>query len=292
MARRTGFVHHFGTFLLFAATVLLIISCISAPVVRSIALLKVELPRTLNTANAPNTDGADGDFSFLPDLGDGENGRGGNDPSVTFGVFGFCLNDVLGGQCPRRFGYSPLALIADLVGGDRGRSNNNPNLNPDMTLNEFYSSNSESTARAMTKAMVLHPIAAGFNFIAFILALGAGVVGSLLASLVALLAFVITAVTVVIDFVLFGIVRSNLRNGWDSDDGDTLGLQVERVYYDNAAWMTLAAAVLSLVGAVVVFFSCCSGRMHKRREQKRMSKGEVPATDYGTPVAPRRRRWF
>ncbi|CAP72707.1 uncharacterized protein PODANS_2_1380 [Podospora anserina S mat+] len=280
---RTGFIHHFGTFLLFSATVLLIITCISAPVVRSIALLKVELP-----GGGTNNGG----FNFLPDLADGESGRNGNDPSVTFGVFGYCLNDVLGGQCPRHLGYSPLGIIQGLVGPNRGQSGN-PNFSPEQTFGEFYSDNSVRTSRALTKAMVLHPIAAAFNFIAFILALGAGMVGSLLASLVAVLAFIITAVTCIIDFVLFGIVRSNLSNGWDSDDEDSLGLQVERVYYDNAAWMTLAAAVLSLVGAVVVFFSCCSGRIHKRRERKRAVKGEVPATDYGTPVAPRRRRrWF
>ncbi|KAK4200662.1 SUR7/PalI family-domain-containing protein [Triangularia verruculosa] len=277
---RTGFIHHFGTFLLFSATVLLIITCISAPVVRSIALLKVELPGDSNDNN-------NGEFGFLPD-------QNGNDPSISFGVFGYCLNNIYGGQCPRGLGYSPLGIIENIVGPNRGQSTN-PNFSPSQTFGEFYSSNSESTSRALTKAMVLHPIAAGFNFLAFILALGAGMVGSLLASLVALLAFLITAVACIIDFVLFGIVRSNLSNGWDSsdDEGDSLGLQVERVYYDNAAWMTLAAAVLSLVGAVVVFFSCCSGRIHKRRERKRAVKGEVPpVSDYGTPVAPRRRRWF
>jgi hypothetical protein len=50
------------------------------------------------------------------------------------------------------------------------------------------------TARGMTKAMILHPIACGLNFIAFMLALGSGFVGSFLASMVALLAFVVTAV--------------------------------------------------------------------------------------------------
>lgn len=43
MAGTTGFFHHIGTFLLFSATVLLIITCISAPVVNDLALLKVDL---------------------------------------------------------------------------------------------------------------------------------------------------------------------------------------------------------------------------------------------------------
>lgn len=40
---RTGIVHHTGTFLLFAATILLLITSISAPVVNDIGLLKIKL---------------------------------------------------------------------------------------------------------------------------------------------------------------------------------------------------------------------------------------------------------
>jgi hypothetical protein len=65
MAGTTGFFHHIGTFLLFAATVLLIITCITAPVVNDLSILKVEL--------------------------------GGNDRStVSFGTFGYCQNNVDG----------------------------------------------------------------------------------------------------------------------------------------------------------------------------------------------------
>jgi hypothetical protein len=41
---QTGFIHHIGTFLLFAASILLIVTCISAPVVHHISLMRVELP--------------------------------------------------------------------------------------------------------------------------------------------------------------------------------------------------------------------------------------------------------
>jgi hypothetical protein len=60
---RTGFFHHIGTFLLFAATILLIVTCISSPVVRHLSILKVDYR---NTA----------------------------DSSVSFGTFGYCLNNV------------------------------------------------------------------------------------------------------------------------------------------------------------------------------------------------------
>lgn len=137
-----------------------------------------------------------------------------------------------------------------------------------------FSDYAEDTTRALTKAMILHPIACGINFIAFLLALGAGMVGSLLASLVALLAFLTTAVACIIDFVLFSIVKSNVN-----DRGEETG---SGAYYSSAAWTILVSAVCSLVGAVLVFFTCCSARMHRRR-----SVG--PKSDFGEPVP--RRRW-
>ncbi|KAK4224883.1 pali-domain-containing protein [Podospora fimiseda] len=82
---RTGFFHHIGTFLLFSATVLLIIVCISAPVVRDIYLAKI---------------------SFGPE------GRS----SVVFGTWGYCptgiLNQPDGDRCSKaRLGYSPASII-------------------------------------------------------------------------------------------------------------------------------------------------------------------------------------
>jgi len=60
-----GFFHHIGTFLLLAATVLLIVTCISAPVVHDIGILKVDL----------------GGQNVI------------NQRTVTFGTFGYCIND-------------------------------------------------------------------------------------------------------------------------------------------------------------------------------------------------------
>lgn len=141
-----------------------------------------------------------------------------------------------------------------------------------------FSTYASDTTRSLTKAMILHPIACGVNFIAFLLALGAGVVGSLLASLVALLAFLVTAVACIIDFVLFSIVRSNVNDHGDAGSGAS-------AHYGAAAWTILVSAICSLIGAVVVFFTCCSARLHRRRTVS--AKG-----DYGAPVPPARRRRF
>jgi len=229
---QTGFIHHLGTFLLLAATVLLIVTCISAPVVHDIAILKVDL-----------------------------GGRGSSDhTNVAFGTFGHCINYVnADDDCSNsQVGYSPAAVMTRIDGTD-------------------FSDYATETTRALTKAMILHPIACGLNFIAFLLALGAGVVGSLLASLVALLAFLTTVIIMIIDFVLFSIVRSNVN------DNNTNA----NAHYGAAAWTILASAICSLFGTIIVFLSCCSGRLHQRR-----NRGVMPAkAEYVEPPR-RRRRWF
>jgi hypothetical protein len=63
---KTGIFHHVGTFLLFVAAILLLITTISAPVVGDIAILKVTLTNKTDIRNS----------------------------SVTFGTFGYCILDV------------------------------------------------------------------------------------------------------------------------------------------------------------------------------------------------------
>ncbi|AEO55967.1 hypothetical protein MYCTH_2300336 [Thermothelomyces thermophilus ATCC 42464] len=226
---RTGFFHHLGTFLLFAATVLLIVTCISAPVVNDLAILRVDLG------------------------GDNSGGE-----QINFGTFGYCLTRPdADDDCSRsRVGYSPAAFLAAVDGTE-------------------FSEHAEDTTRTLTKAMILHPIACGINFIAFLLAVGAGTIGSFFASLVALVAFLATGLACIIDFVLFGIIRSNAN-----DRGETTGAEA---WYGPAAWTILVSAVCSLLGAVIVFFTCCSARLHRRR-------GAATKTDYASP--PRRRRFW
>ncbi|KAK1778212.1 SUR7/PalI family-domain-containing protein [Copromyces sp. CBS 386.78] len=231
---RTGFFHHFGTFLLLAATVLLIVTCISAPVVNDISMMKV-------------------------DLGNLHVGRF---KRVTFGTFGWCeIADGQADSCSKsHVGYNAANVMRTIEGTS-------------------FSNYSENTIKALTKAMILHPIACGLNFIAFLLALGAGLVGSFLASMVAALAFIVTVVIMIMDFVTFSILKSNVN---DNNTGS-------RAHWGSAAWTTLAAAICSLLGMIILFITCCSARIHKKRNSY-----IEPKNDYGvaTPVAPRRRRWF
>ncbi|KAL2157391.1 hypothetical protein VTH06DRAFT_6210 [Thermothelomyces fergusii] len=221
---RTGFFHHVGTFLLFAATVLLIVTCISAPVVNNLAILRVSLG--------------------------GDNSEG---SQINFGTFGYCLTipDARDECTSPRVGYSPTAYLDDA----------------DVAA---FSESAEDTMRILTRTMILHPIACGINFFAFLLALGAGAIGSFFASLVALAAFLATGLACVLDFVLFSILRRKANE-----------TSVVDARYGPAAWTTLASAICSLLGAIIVFFTCCSARLHRRRDT-------VTKDEY----APPRRRWL
>jgi len=68
-----------------------------------------------------------------------------------------------------------------------------------------FSTSAHDSVDGLTNAMVLHPIACGIAFIAFLLSIGAGVVGSILGALVGCLAWIITLVAMAIDFSIFGV---------------------------------------------------------------------------------------
>ncbi|KAI0538831.1 pali-domain-containing protein [Xylaria digitata] len=235
----TGFFHHFGTFFLFAATILLIITDISAPVVSDISLLKVE-------------------------LGTNQRSRLFDDdrfPTVTFGTFGYCIKDFESSgskSCSdSHVGYDPVAVIERNV------------------ANASFSDYAHDTARALTKVMILHPIATGLAFISFFLALGAGFVGSFLAALGAFITFLVVLVVLITDFVSFSIIRSAVNDSSDSVVAS----------WGAAIWTTLVAAILCLFASVILLFTCCSARIHRRRESRyRDTKVAVSS--------PPRRRWF
>ncbi|RYP66309.1 hypothetical protein DL770_008816 [Monosporascus sp. CRB-9-2] len=119
--RQTGFIHHIGSFLLLVATVLLIVTSISAPAVKNISMLRVDMNR--GAANS-------------------------NNPVVTFGTFGWCTQNVIGlsDDCSRaHVGYDPSRVLEENAGVD----------GVDTSRFRF------ATARRLTGVMVLHPVAAG-----------------------------------------------------------------------------------------------------------------------------------
>lgn len=112
----------------------------------------------------------------------------------------------------------------------------------------------DGTAKALTKVMVLHPVACGVSFIAFLLAAGAGMLGSFAGAMVAFVAWLITLIVLACDLSLFGIIRHYVNDNTTADSHFGIGL-----------WTLVAAFVTLFLGMILVFFTCCARRREDRR---------------------------
>jgi len=186
--------------------------------------------------------------------------------AVSLGTFGYCVLDVAGPKddqdyCTRSvIGYNPALLI-------------------EKTDKTTFNTAQINTTKALTRVMILHPIVCGLAFIAFLLSIGAGVIGSLLGAAVAALAWIITLVAMAIDFTLFGIIKDHVNN-----DGSG-----SVAFFDVGMWTILAAMILLFFGMFIVLFTCFSAR----RARKRGVYDSKYATDghHTTTTTTRRRRF-
>ncbi|KAI5119174.1 hypothetical protein M0805_000628 [Coniferiporia weirii] len=109
----------------------------------------------------------------------------------------------------------------------------------------------------LTKVLILHPVGAGLAGIAVLFGLCGAMYhrsGTVLMSLAALLAFLVTLIVWIIDMVLFGIVRDRIRNA-----GGT-------AQYGNANWLTLGA----LVSLALAFCAGACGTFGRYRRRDRI----------------------
>ena len=102
----------------------------------------------------------------------------------------------------------------------------------------------------MTKVLILHPVACGVAFVAFLLAGGKGIFGHLAGALVALVAWILTLIALGVDFNLFGGLLHHI-NVYGSGRHASFGV---------AIWCVLAAFVCLFLGMVIVFFTWWQGR--------------------------------
>ncbi|KAI9644230.1 hypothetical protein NHQ30_007585 [Ciborinia camelliae] len=240
----TGFIHHIGTFLLFASAILLLITTISAPVINDIGILKVRLT----------------------------NGTGGHHSVVSFGTFGYCVLDVDSNgndYCtPKHIGYNPASIISRISSADTTTTTTTP-----------FSHATEDTTKALTRVMILHPIACGIMFISFLLALGAGLIGSLLASLISFLAFITALVATACDFALFALVKHHVNQHHevqqllDAEGSASASAGAPHAFFSVGIWCVLAATIAGFGGTLIVFGTCLSRRIHERRERRTMGMG-------------------
>lgn len=160
-----------------------------------------------------------------------------NGQRTSFGVFGYCV----GGNCsPRSLGYDIPGITQNLGG---------QNWTNDALIR-------------LTRALILHPIACGLAFIAFVIAIFSDRIGYLFSSLITFLAFLVSLVAMAIDFGLFTVVRNHINETNNTNISSNFG---------NAIWLTLAATVILFFATFVVCFSCCTAR-----RKERYSKASAP----------------
>jgi phosphotransferase system glucose/maltose/N-acetylglucosamine-specific IIC component len=120
--------------------------------------------------------------------------------------------------------------------------------------------------------MVLHPIACGVAFIAWLLSIGGAVVGSLFGVLAAFVAWVLCLIVMATDFSLFGILRHRVNH-------DRSGSRAE---FGSAMWCLCVAFILLFFAMIIVTFTCFTAR----REKKKAVAGQKEAR-----AAPRSKRF-
>ncbi|SMR44004.1 unnamed protein product [Zymoseptoria tritici ST99CH_3D1] len=169
---------------------------------------------------------------------------------VTFGTFGHCTSNALPNGhdiCTgRHIGYEPAALMSRVD-------------------NFGIDSLSGGTSDALTRVMVLHPIVCGITFIAFLVSIGAGVVGSLAGAFTAFVAWVLTIIVMATDFTLFGVVRHHVNE--DSSRS--------KAYFGSAIWMLVAAFLLLGLAMCILLFTCCVSRRQKKKDAEAMKEAKA-----------------
>ncbi|GAA6024837.1 hypothetical protein JCM11491_005672 [Sporobolomyces phaffii] len=215
--------HHFGTFLLFAAFALLLVSCLTSPLFgpdHDFSIAKARVAASLSATSTIST-------TLTSD--------------IKLGVFGYCYN-LAGGQdqcSSTRLGYELPPIISEIA-----------------TLSGTIDQSTQNTIRNVTKAFVIHPIACGIAFLAFLIAACSDRIGFLCASLVTLFTFVVTAACVVLDIVFFYVVRRYVEDHYDVD---------VNISYSAGTWVTVAALACEFVG----FFATCCACVTARRKARR-----------------------
>jgi len=132
----------------------------------------------------------------------------------------------------------------------------------------------QAVLRGLSKALILHPIAAGITFIALLFALSGHIIVDIIGTIAAWFAALITLIAFIIDCVLF-ITAKNRINDVDSGTA-TLG---------NAFWFVMVAFICQFLAGFVV---CCGGR--RRRNNAKYGNGNG-YTGTAPPMTQRRRFW-
>jgi len=186
--------------------------------------------------------------------------------SLYLGNWGYCIKQAGGYSCSgRQLGYDIIAPLGSVAGNTGNYSN--------------------VIRHGLTYALVLHPIAAGFAFAAFLLAVCATIVTHILGSIAAFFAFLISLIALAIDLGLFIYTRNHIN---DQSTGHPASLS-------NAIWMMVGATVALLIASLTI---CCGGLRDRRTRRSRAYDAPVAApvasdgVDNGAYMNEKRAPWW
>jgi len=219
--------------LLFIAFLLLLLVSLSVPIIKTIFLFRIAVDVSSSLLSSEVTG------------------------SVKFGVWGYCSSGIdvslvghgssTAASCSKaKLGYSFDSAVSDAL-HIRGQEN--------------------IISKALTAALVLHPIATGLTFLALLISLfilrrgsnGTSRLPSLLTLGAGLIAALITTIAFLIDVILVAIARNKVKD---------LNEDVSLVW-GNAVWMVLSATValwLAMVGACAGICACAPLRRRRTRK--------------------------
>lgn len=137
-----------------------------------------------------------------------------------------------------------------------------------------FATTSGGTANSLTRVMVLHPIACGLAFIAFLTTLGGRTLtASLSGTLVTALTWTLVLISLAVDFTAFGIVKHDVN--------EQSGGVFPTAKFGSAMWCLVASFILLSAGVVVVamsFFGAFRGRRAAREGATGVQAGAAPAS--------------
>ncbi|GAA5924617.1 SUR7/PalI family protein [Sporobolomyces koalae] len=139
---------------------------------------------------------------------------------LKLGVFGYCFN-VIGKRnfcSPSELGYELPSILAIL-----GR------------VTGLADEHAQDTIRSVTKAFVLHPIACGISFGAFVVSALPGRTAHIAALAAIVLTFLLALVCVILDIVFFHVAKKHIE-----DESDRLTVEVA---YSAGTWVCVVASL-------------------------------------------------
>ncbi|CAI6100224.1 unnamed protein product [Clonostachys chloroleuca] len=163
--------------------------------------------------------------------------------NAWFGVFGYCWEVDSVFQCTKaKIGYDAADIMKTIA-----------------QPTNSWSWETETGLKALSVALIMHPIGSGVTFIAFLLSLPEGTCVSIMATLVSLLAAGVNICALVIDAVMFKSLEKAIKDA-----------EVGFSKYGVTYYLSLAVAIASAIAFILMLFTCCAGRRERRNAERKV----------------------